>query len=221
MYVRRLARGPFYICRDVREARGTCDSQAIDAAAIEQATIEHLSDFRLDVEAWLRQRANEGRAERAQLERHSAGLRAEAAKLAARMERTREARDTALDAGEAAVAAQALIELARYEEQLADAETRQAEAEARVAEWTVSPDLGAQLERYASVNEAIGEQLAAADGTAAMNAVLKRLLGGAYLLRNERQGIVVYFELASDSNYCDWVKSEHCDRGTTGAQTFV
>lgn len=221
MYVRRLARGRVYVCRDVREARGTCDSQAIDAAAIEQATIEHLSDFRLDVEAWLRERADEGRAERSKLEQDTARLRANAAKLATRMAATRTARDEALDAGEPAVAAQALRELARYDDQLADAEGSVAEAEARLAEWTVSPDVGAQLKRYADINEAIGEQLKAADGVAGMNAVLRRLLGAAYMVRNDHEGTVVFFELARDDPFgdCDWVRAD--SRGTRVAQRFA
>ena len=112
----------------------------------------------------------------------------------------------------------ALNQLARLEAELAALRADVADAKARVEEWNEAPDVGAQLARYASINEAMGEQLAADDGVAEMNAVLKRLLGGAYMIRNAA-GISVYFELASDNDLCDWVRADAL--GTTGAQTFL
>ena len=80
-------------------------------------------------------------------------------------------------AGDTALQTMALNQLARLEAELAALRADVADAEARVEEWNEAPDVGAQLARYASINEAIGEQLAAADGVAEMNAVLKRAVG--------------------------------------------
>ena len=63
-----------------------------------------------------------------------------------------------------------------------------------------------------------------------MNVALRALLGRAYMIRNDHQGITVYFQLASpDEVFCDWVASEQSERitdadmhpGVTGPKTLV
>jgi hypothetical protein len=81
MYRREYAASWAYICSNVRTATGLCDARAIPAAAVEKAVIEHLADFRMDVAAWLRERAEDGRAERGKQERDVARLRAERARV--------------------------------------------------------------------------------------------------------------------------------------------
>jgi hypothetical protein len=52
---------PHYICASARQATGLCDAPAIPADVPEAKTLDHLADFRLDVERWLATRVRRSR----------------------------------------------------------------------------------------------------------------------------------------------------------------
>lgn len=218
MYRRVLASGVHLICRHARQATGLCHAPAIPAEIVERRVVDDLSDFGLEVESWLAERAAEQNAERTKLEAQAADLRAEAARVESRIARTRAERDEALDAGQDDVAAYALKELARYDEDHCEITMRIAEAEARAAEWSVEPDIQAQLARYESIAAAVGAKLKKACGITEMNAILRRLLGGVYMF-HEGCTTSLYFRLADEEQipFCDYP----AEPVTTPDMTFV
>lgn len=165
------------ICASAWQATGLCDAQAIPADAVERATLAHLKDFGADVEAWLRERLAEQSVQRGTLEGDVARLRTEKAKVGRRAESLQGRLDTALDGGDEGLTTALLHQLARCEAELAALQRTIADSEAKVAEWTAKPDVEAALSRYRHIGEAIGAELAKADGVEAMNCVLRSVLG--------------------------------------------
>lgn len=87
LYTRPLAAGRHYKCANSRQATGLCDAPAIPANVLEARTLDHLRDFRLDVEQWLATRVAVVHEERTALERAAASLRGKAAVIAPRRRR--------------------------------------------------------------------------------------------------------------------------------------
>jgi exonuclease VII small subunit len=183
----------FYVCRDKQEATGTCAAPRIAAEVVEAATLEHLKAFRFDADAWLAERAEAGAADRAELEAVVRELRGGLTKLDRRISGTRRQHEAALDDGDEAVAGAALRELVRYEEERAAVSERVRDAESRVQEWTAEPD----VDRARDAVERLQEIIEEADGAVALNAALRRLLAGVYMVRND-SGIFVAYQLADD-----------------------
>jgi DNA invertase Pin-like site-specific DNA recombinase len=196
MYTHQYASvGRAYRCANVIQATGLCDTPAIPAATVEAKALEHLADFKLDVDAWLRDRAAEMRVERAGLEREAARLRDEVRRIDRRIRGTRRQHEAALDAGEDDLAATALREIARYEDELRGKAAEVREKEAQVEEWTAEPEIDAALDYYNEIQELIAGRLSRARGAVEINAALRSLLDGAWMVRNDRQGVVVDFVL--------------------------
>jgi hypothetical protein len=60
------------------QATGLCDAPGVPAEVLEMKTLEHLADFRLNVEQWLTGRVAQLRSERVTVERIAANARDEA-----------------------------------------------------------------------------------------------------------------------------------------------
>ncbi|WP_205697473.1 recombinase family protein [Conexibacter sp. SYSU D00693] len=176
LYTRRYASGRHYICANTRQATGLCDAPPIPANVLEAKTLDHLHDFRLNIEEWLATRVAAVHEERASLERAAAGLRAEAAKVTRRVEAAHRQHDQALDEEDDALAAVTLRAVARVEAQQTEALARVAEAEARVGEWTAEPDVNAALDYYNEIVDLIEGRVAKARGAAELNVALRDLL---------------------------------------------
>jgi len=176
LYTRRYASGRQYICANSRQATGLCRAPAIPADVLEAKTLDHLADFRLDIDSWLAGRVAEVRREHAAVDRAAAILRDEAAKIARRVDAARRQHEQALDDEDDALAAAALRSVARFEGQHDEALARVAEAEARVAEWTAEPDVNAAIDYYAGIVDLIEGRVAKAQGAAELNVALRDLL---------------------------------------------
>jgi hypothetical protein len=201
MYVRRQAAGRVYVCKNRRECTRICDASPIPAAEVEPYTLQHLADFRLDVQAWLEERVAERSGERIALERGADDLRDEARRMDRRIEGTRRQHAAALDSDDDVVAAAALREIARYEGERDAVANRVAAADARVAEWTAEPGMDAALDYYNEINAVISGRLSRARGAAALNAELRRLLAGAWMVKDEHRGVVVDFVLSGEPRF--------------------
>jgi hypothetical protein len=178
LYTRRYATGRHYICADARQATGLCDAPAVPADVLEAKTLDHLGDFRFDVERWLATRVEEVRAERGTVERGAAEAQQEAMTIARRVEAAHGQYEEALDAGDDALASTALRQVARFEKQQEEALARVREAEARLAEWTAEPDVNAALDFYNGIVDLIEGRVAKARGVAELNVALRDLLAG-------------------------------------------
>jgi DNA invertase Pin-like site-specific DNA recombinase len=186
LYTRRLKSGRHYVCANTRQATGLCDAPAIPANVLEAKTLDHLHDFRLDLEQWLATRVAAVRAERTALERAAALMRDEAATIARRVDAAHRQYEQKLDAEDDALAAVALRAVARFEGQQEEALARVAEAEARVGEWTAEPDVNAALDYYNGIVDLIEGRVAKAKGAAELNVALRDLL--AYVHVDTRPG---------------------------------
>lgn len=176
LYTRRLAAGRHYMCANSRQGTGLCDAPAIPADVLEAKTLDHLADFRLDIDQWLAGRVAEVQQEHAAVERVAATLRGEVAVIARRVDAAHRQHEGALDAGDDALATVALRAVARFEGQHGEALVRVAEAEARVAEWTAEPDVNAALDYYNGIVDLIEGRVAKAQGAAELNIALRDLL---------------------------------------------
>ena len=178
LYARSYAKGRHYLCANVRQATGLCDAPAIPASVLEARTLEHLHQFKFDVERWVSERVAEGRTERAVLEREVDGLRREAAKVSKRVEHLRGSLDSALDAddGDEELAGAALRQVGRVSSSTTTRRRALRRPRRENCEWTAEPDVNAALDYYNGIVDLIEGRIQKAQGAAALNVALRDLL---------------------------------------------
>jgi site-specific DNA recombinase len=134
-----------YVCKSVRESRGTCDALPIPAETAEQLVLDHLHDFVGDVEEWLSGQARAAVNERDQFAKSLEAQRAERRKLSVKVEKAREQWERHLgeddDAADAALRGASRLE--GEADHLADVI---ASMEERLADWPTAPDVDAALD---------------------------------------------------------------------------
>jgi DNA invertase Pin-like site-specific DNA recombinase len=169
-----------YVCKSVRESRGTCDALPIPAETAEQLVLDHLHDFVGDVEEWLSGQARAAVNERDQFAKSLEAQRVEQRKLSVKVEKAREQWERHLgeddDAADAALRGASRLE--GEAEHLADVI---ASMETRLAEWPTAPDVDAALDSYSELRDAVQGRLSGSKTVSELRAHLRATLAEARL----------------------------------------
>jgi len=165
-----------YVCKSVRESRGTCEALPIPAEQAEQLVLDHLNDFVGGLEEWLSGRTREAAEERDQFAATLDNHRCELRTLDLRAEKADELADKGLDEGDDETASAALrkAEAIRHDRaQLAEAIEA---GEARLAEWPTAPDVDAALDYYNELRDAIRGRLSGSQSVTELRTHLRATL---------------------------------------------
>jgi hypothetical protein len=181
LYSRPYAAGRHYICGNVRQATGICDAPRIPAKYLERGVVEHLSNFFLDVEAWIAEKAQERGKVREDAERALAAERRELSGLARRVELVNSDYMKHLEAGNGDLAETAL----RTATTLEAKRDRQGEAirerERALQDWPQESDADAALDFWNELQEFAAGRLREAESAAELRSALADLLHGVWI----------------------------------------
>ena len=190
LWIRELAAGRMYVCRNVRLATGTCEAEGILAEVIEGHVLAHVEEFVGSAERWLAERRDEHR--RALEAQHGAvrRLRKALTELDRQRERLMGAYRQQVAEGRS-TAHLALEAVEQLDSERLEQAQRLADAEAIVAEHDTDAD-----EAHTKVLvSSFRERMAEADSAPALNAALAGSLAG--LWATVVNGLLhVEFELA-------------------------
>jgi site-specific DNA recombinase len=164
-----------YVCKAVRESRGTCEVLPIPAEQAEQLVLDHLTNFVGGVEGWLAQRVNQSNEERDQLTKAVGEQRAALRKLNVKVEKAREQWERLLGEDDSA-ADTALRGVQRLEDEADHLSGAMNAAEARLAEWPTAPDVDAALDYYNELRDAIRGRLSGSKSVTELRAHLRATL---------------------------------------------
>jgi DNA invertase Pin-like site-specific DNA recombinase len=170
-----------YVCKAVRESRGTCNALPIPAEAAERLVLDHLDCFIHDVEEWLSGQAREAVRERDQFAKSLEGQRRELRKLDLRAQRANELADKLLDDGDDETAAAALRKAESTRTEYAAAHDSIEAAEAKLADWSTVPDVDAALDAYTELSDAVQGRLRGSKSVAELRAHLRATMAEARL----------------------------------------
>ncbi len=190
LWTRPLAAGRVYICRNVRQATGLCDAEAIPAELIEGHVLAHFEAFVGSAERWLDERRGEHRralvAQQDAVRRHRRALenmdRQRQALMASYRDQVAEGRSTARLALEA---------VERLDAERAEQAQHLANAEAVAAEHDTDQDVAHTEALVASFRERITN----ADSAPALNRALAASLAGLWAFASDGH-LHAEFELA-------------------------
>lgn len=180
MYTRRYAGGRHYVCAAVREARGTCDAQKVNAALLENTFLNQFEDFHSSLRGWLNTRADAHNAERAALQRAVDAHENRLAVLRRTLDKV-EAHYLTLVAESDDLAPVALRQLAKVESDHQQQDGTLSDARARLEEWTPGPSTDAWLTLFAELNDLFAGRVSRAQSAEDLNALLASILEGVWV----------------------------------------
>lgn len=195
LYTRRHAIGRVYVCRAVRQCRGTCDALAIPAELAETQVLNHLNVFVGSVEEWINERLAQASDE--QQQRRSALTRERAALETLEGNRDRLYTEyMRMVCDEDGFARLALEAVGRIDREIEKQQQAVSEADALLSEFSCPPDVDAALEYYSEVADVVQGKIRNARGAREINQALHGMLAGIWFdLEPERDRLLAEFEL--------------------------
>jgi hypothetical protein len=201
MYTRRMAAGRVYICRGVREGRGTCSAPAIPAQLVEQAALAHLQSFFLDVGAWIEERTAERTSERESVERALASEQRELERLQHDVELVEADYMRQLRGGKDDVAGFVFEQLQKAQAKRDHQAAAVGAIEARLQSWEETPDTDALLDFWSELQAVVDGKLRTAQSAKDLNAALRQLLDGAWMATDELEDGTATVHVKFSMNY--------------------